>query len=87
MLATRLDQWEADVMQKGKQAGLQEGLHKGLQEGLHKGQRLFLLRLLENRFGPLPPWALTQINAADDTGLERWGLNVIEAKNLDEVFR
>lgn len=83
MLATRFDQWEEQVLQKGKLEGKIEGKVEGLQEG----QRLFFMRLLERRFGVLPEWASSRLNVADRDRLEQWGLNFVDAKSLEEVFR
>jgi hypothetical protein len=44
-------------------------------------------RLLERRFGPLPPWAQQQLAAADIASLETWGLRLLEATSLEEVLR
>ena len=79
MLATRFDQWEEQVLQKGKL--------EGKVEGLQEGQRLFFMRLLERRFGVLPEWASSRLNVADRDRLEQWGLNFVDAKSLEEVFR
>jgi hypothetical protein len=44
-------------------------------------------RLLERRFGPLPPWAQQQLTAADLASLETWGLRLLEATSLEEVLQ
>ena len=91
MLATRLDQWEEQVLQKGmekgKVEGKAEGKLEGKLEGLQEGQRLFFTRLLERRFGALPEWVSSRLNTADRDSLEQWGLNFVDAKSLEEVFR
>jgi trimethylamine:corrinoid methyltransferase-like protein len=57
-----------------------------LQEGVQKGEATLLLRLLERRFGPLPDDITSRVHAAATTVLEEWGLRVLDAENLAEVF-
>ena len=45
-----------------------------------------LLRQLERRFGALPGWASDRIATADSVALEEWGLRVLDARSLDDVF-
>jgi len=78
MLASRAETW--------KQQWLQEGKQKGEQEGRRKGEAAMLLRQLERRFGALPGWASDRIATADSVALEEWGLRVLDARSLDDVF-
>lgn len=95
MLATRIEQWEEKVLQKGMETGIQQGMQQGMQQGIQQGkregweegQRLFLTRLLEYRFGALPGWVLERLAGANHESLEHWGINVIEAATLEDVFR
>ena len=75
MLATRAEDW--------KRQWLQEGLEKGRLEG----EAALLLRLLERRFGALPPEVRDRVAAADAAALETWGLRVLDAGSLDDVLR
>jgi len=68
---------------------LQEGERKGRQEGLEKGlqrQRQTLLRMLERKFGTLPPHCQTRLAQADAGQLQEWTLNVLDAQRLEDVF-
>jgi len=78
MLASRAETW--------KQQWLQEGKQKGEQEGRRKGEVAMLLRQLERRFGALPDSARDRIATADSVALEEWGLRVLDARSLDDVF-
>ncbi|HIJ62613.1 MAG TPA: DUF4351 domain-containing protein [Rhodospirillaceae bacterium] len=78
MLAARASEW--------KQQWRQEGLQEGLQEGRQNGEAALLTRQLERQFGVLPGWAKDRISAADTTKLEEWGLRLLDAKNLEDVF-
>lgn len=64
----------------------QESWQKGRQEGRQEGEAALLLRLLERRFGPLPPAMRQRITAANDETLLMYGERLLDAKNLDEIF-
>ena len=81
-LAHRLDQWE----QAYEERGLKKGRTEGLQKGLQKGESDFLRRQLVHRFGPLPKELLARMSQASSEQLALWGLRVLDARSLDEVF-
>jgi len=70
MLATRLQQWQEEY----------------LQQGIEKGEHNLLQQLMEKRFGPLPDWATEKLAQANSQQLETWGLKLLDAGSLDEVF-
>ena len=80
-----------DIFEEGRQEGHQEGHKEGRQEGRQEGQiegeRVLVRRQLARRFGVLPAWAEQHIAAADTTALEQWGLRLLDATSLEEVFR
>lgn len=86
MLAARAEQWKQQWLLEGEQRGLQLGERRGLQQGLLRGEATLLLRQLERRFGVAPDWVRVRVHAADSTMLEEWGLRVLEASSLAEVF-
>ncbi len=45
-----------------------------------------LLRQLARRFGALPDEAVDRVRAADIAALEEWGLRLLDAASLDDVF-
>lgn len=63
--------------------GLTERL---LNEGMQKGELNMLIRQLTRRFGPLDAATLQLLQHAGSDDLERWADNILDAKNLDEVF-
>ena len=73
---------ERFYQEKWKDIGLEEGRQEGRQEGESK----LLRKLLERRFGALPPWAGERIAAAGEEELERWAENLLAADSLDAVF-
>ncbi len=64
----------------------QEGRDEGRGEGLTQGEATMLRRQLEQRFGPLPDWAQEKLGQAQAAELEDWGLRLLEAATLNEVF-
>ena len=78
-LAQRMVQWEKGFYQQGRQEGREEGVLMG-QAGL-------LQRQLQRRFGDLSPTTLKRLNQATQEQLDRWGMRVLEAQKLSEVFR
>jgi hypothetical protein len=49
-------------------------------------ERSFLLRQLRARFGDVPAAAIARIEAARSTDLEEWGVRLLDAKTLDDMF-
>jgi len=90
MLALRVEAWKQEWLQEGRQEGRQEGQaigeQKGKQLGRQEGEAALLLRLLEHRFGALPEWVAPRLAAAETTALEAWGLRVLDAGSLDDIF-
>lgn len=66
---------------------LRDVFEEGHQEGQIEGERALVRRQLARRFGVLPAWAEQQIAAAETTTLEQWGLRLLDATALEEVFR
>ncbi len=63
-----------------------KGREEGIREGRQVGEHMFLVKLLEQRFGPLPDEVLRRLESATPETLERWGLALLKARTLDEVF-
>lgn len=62
-------------------------LKEGRIEGLKEGETQLLKRQLARRFGPLSQETLDRLSQASRGQLETWGLNLLDAATLDEVFR
>ncbi len=86
MLATRMEAWKQRMLQEGLEEGRQEGRREGEEMGRKQGEAALLLRLIERRFGEVPEWAKIRIAAAETVSLEAWGLRVLDAVSLDDVF-
>jgi hypothetical protein len=74
MLSERLDQWEAEFLQRGRQEGRQEG------------EVAILSRLLRRRFGELPPSVGDRLKLAQPEQLERWSDRLLDARSLSELL-
>jgi len=61
-------------------------VEQGRAEGLAKGGAAILLRLLTERFGPLPPKVTERVRSASVEQLDLWAGNFVGAKKLEDVF-
>ncbi len=73
--------------EEGLEQGIEQGLERGMRQGRAEGERLVLERQIRHRFGRLPPEAAERLRRAQETDLETWADNVLDAETLDEVFR
>lgn len=69
-------------LRREKAASLEEGKLEGRLEGAAG----LLQTQLEQKFGALPDWAALRLAEADTDTLWRWGLNVLNAGRLEDVF-
>ena len=70
MLATRIEQWESDISERG----------------IEKGELAFFLKMLELKFGVLPTWAQEKIAQADTETIENWAAKLLKVDRLEDVF-
>ncbi len=82
MLQENMKAWRA----KQQQEWLQTGRQDGEQIGEKKGEAKMLTRLLQRRFGDLPPWASQKIAKAEPPALEEWSLRILDAPTLESVL-
>jgi len=71
---------------EGMQQGMQQGIRQGMQQGMLQGEARVLARLLEKKFGDLPPEVCRRIEQADEQTLLEWSERVLSASRLDEVL-
>lgn len=74
MLTTRIEQWEVDILEQGRE------------EGIEKGEVVMFLKMLELKYGMLPDWAREKIAQADTKTVESWAAKIFNAKDLPEIF-
>ena len=75
MLAERVTEWT------------EQWEKQGIEKGILKGEAIFLVRLLERRFGTLDETSRARILQADSETLLKWGDRVLTATTLAEVFK
>jgi hypothetical protein len=61
---------------------LSQGLNQGRQQGLVKAVGL----QLQLRFGPVPEWAQSRLDAADEAQLLAWTGAILSATSLTDLF-
>ena len=83
VLAERIDRWNRELQEKGRQEGLQEGRQEGRQEAAAQ----VLLRQLRLKFGPLAPEVEERVRSTDADQLLEWSERILTAQHLEEVFR
>ena len=71
---------------EGRAQGRTEGRSEGRSEGQIEGRADLLLRLLTQRFGPLPTPITDRVRAGTTADLDRWADAVLTAPSLDAVF-
>jgi predicted transposase/invertase (TIGR01784 family) len=67
--------------------GVAKGLQQGVQQGIHQGEANVLARQLEKRFGTIPSGIRERIFSAEPASLESWLERVLDAPDLQSVFR
>ena len=67
--------------------GIANGSEQGLEKGIEKGERLLILRQLRHRFSSIPKNYCELIEEADAETLLKWGDRLLDAKNIDEIFK
>ncbi|MCB1921601.1 MAG: DUF4351 domain-containing protein [Candidatus Competibacteraceae bacterium] len=75
-----------EVFAEGEIQEEAKGEAKGKTEGKTEGKAETLKRLLTRRFGRLPKWAITHIDAAVETQLDGWLDAILDAATLEEVI-
>jgi flagellar biosynthesis/type III secretory pathway protein FliH len=66
--------------------GIAKGIQQGMQQGRLAGEAHLLARLLTRRFGEVPPWVLSRLQAASEAELEAWAEAVLSAASIEAVF-
>lgn len=78
MLSQRIEQWAEGYLAAGRK--------EGHMEGRLEGEIAVLARQLTRRFGPLPTWVETRLNAATEQDLAEWGDAILDAASLTDVL-
>ncbi len=62
------------------------GREEGMQEGRQEGELVLLRRLLEKRFGALPPWADARLRELSVVEVESIGVQLLDASSLSDLL-
>jgi hypothetical protein len=73
MLSERIEKWQKELIDEGEAKGRAEG------------EAGFLIRLCEQKLGPLSRDVKDLIRSADSDQLLAWGERLIDAKSLDDL--
>jgi len=65
---------------------MQTFIDKYISQGIQQGEARILLRLMETRFGKLPPWIMDKIRHADTESIESWSLRLFSANIPEDVL-
>jgi predicted transposase YdaD len=82
VLEERVEQWNRELIEKGRLQGRQEGLLEGRLEG----ETRLLMRQMVRRFGSLPNWVEPRLAQASEVELDALADRVLDADSLDALF-
>lgn len=77
---------EGSTMTSIVQRAIDQGMQQGMQVDRQEGEAVVLLRLLTRRFGLLGEATTERLRRASSAQLEQWAENILDARDLDEVF-
>ncbi len=70
MAVLRESPWYNEILEEGLREGMEKGLEEGLEQGLREGAERQLLRVLNHRFGSVPPDVEAALHSCDVEQLE-----------------
>ncbi|RCK78694.1 MAG: putative transposase [Candidatus Ozemobacter sibiricus] len=82
MLSKTVVEWT----RQWRQEGLEEGLEKGLEKGRERMAKA-ILRLIEQKFGPLNEADRRRILEASEEQLDTWADRILDAATLEQIFK
>ena len=90
MLEQTIERWFEDATMKGvrqgEQKGRREGMQQGVQQGMRQGYAGAVALQLQLRFGPVPAWVQTRLDAGTEEQLTQWLGSVLTAQSMEELF-
>ena len=78
MITNRFEEW--------KERQRLVGVRQGVEQGRLDGERALVLRLIQRRFGEVPPSVHKRLQSAAQHQLETWADRVLDADSLDDIF-
>jgi hypothetical protein len=85
-LWTEIEQWDEEKRMHYLASFERKAQAKGIEKGRAEGQVKFFSFLLQQRFEELPGWVEARVQQAAPEDLETWGMRILSAGNLEEVF-
>jgi predicted transposase YdaD len=80
------DIMDHEVIGRERRRGMALGREEGREEGLRDGERRVVIGQIGKRFGAIPDWAKSRIDAMSAADLERIGLRLLDAVDLKELL-
>ncbi|AEC21741.1 hypothetical protein PT7_3201 [Pusillimonas sp. T7-7] len=69
-----------------ERVALRRGREEGKQEGGRATATSILIALITRKFGEVPNWAQARLAGADQSSLDRWAVQILDAKRIEDVF-
>jgi hypothetical protein len=86
-LADQIREWgREEGLELGLERGREQGREQGREEGLRLGRIDSLRRIIQLRFGPVPPAVDARIASATQPQLAAWMDAVLDARTINDVF-
>ena len=82
-----LDQGTKIGIEKGEKIGIEKGEKIGIEKGEKVWKANVLVSQLEERFSEVPEELRDRVNEASEKTLDAWLVSVLEAKDIESVFR
>jgi len=86
MITNRFEEWKERQRLVGVRQGVEQGIEQGIEQGRLDGERALVLRLIQRRFGEVPPSVHKRLQSARQHQLETWADRVLDADSLDDIF-
>jgi flagellar biosynthesis/type III secretory pathway protein FliH len=85
-MATLSERLREEGLKQGLEQGMKQGMQQGMQQGRLEGEATLLKRQISRRFGALDDATEKRLEMATIEELERWAENVLDARELEDVF-
>ncbi|MGI9322365.1 MAG: DUF4351 domain-containing protein [Pseudomonadales bacterium] len=66
---------------------MRQAIDEFIDMGRAKGKAALLMKQLQRRFGSVDPSIQERVTKASPDELDAWGMEIFEAKSLDDIFK
>ena len=77
---------EVWFINEAKRQGREEGRQEGLQAGRLEGESRLLRKMIQVKFGTIPPWVDDLIRSADSKQIDLWVESLMTAESLESLL-